>query len=246
MLLKFLSPIRYYLLLLCLLSPITALAGVSMMGTRVIYTDNMKAHPVTLRNQSNTPYVIQMWVDETEQSSAEPTNKVPFIVVPHLFRIAADSEQTARIIFTGAPLPQDRETLYWFNFHQIPPTGQSDSSVGLQFSVLNKVKLFYRPKTIKGSALDAPKQLEFSLLNEGKKGWFLQAKNPTGFYINFSGNALKLGEMSVSFDQNTTLAPFSALRWKLPSAPRNPKSEPIVTFSFINDEGGSLEINNKK
>ncbi len=54
--------------------------------------------------------------------------------------------QSWRLVFNGSRLPQDRESLFWFNLLDIPPepkNGKTDNY--LQLAIRSRIKLFYRP-----------------------------------------------------------------------------------------------------
>lgn len=54
---------------------------------------------------------------------AKSTGKdsAPFIVLPPIVRIEPGKGQSWRLMFNGSRLPQDRESLFWFNLLDIPP-----------------------------------------------------------------------------------------------------------------------------
>lgn len=52
----------------------------------------------------------------------------------------------------AASLPKDRETLFYFNVREIPP--KSDKENVLQVALQSRLKLFYRPESIKKKAND--------------------------------------------------------------------------------------------
>lgn len=239
------------ILLLVLLFPLYATANISLKGTRVIYSAAQKgAKPLTLFNHDDKPSIVQLWVDEAKHVDAvEPAAKVPFIITPPLFRIEGQTEQTVRLIFTGADLPQDRETLYWLNFHQIPPNNQSaNEAVGLQFSIINKVKLFYRPTAIVGNIKQLPQQLIFTLARNAANKPILRGHNPSGFYVNFAGKSLLLAEQQIPLGSNNIIAPFSSTEWPLPPGLSasikqiSSTQQSSIVFSLINDQGGSVKV----
>ncbi len=70
----------------------------------------------------------------------------PFIVLPPIVRIEPGKGQSWRLVFNGSRLPQDRESLFWFNLLDIPPepkNGKTDNY--LQLAIRSRIKLFYRP-----------------------------------------------------------------------------------------------------
>jgi P pilus assembly chaperone PapD len=89
------------------------LAGVVMGGTRVIYPQNTREVAFSVTNMENsTPYLIQSWVENYDRRNK---SQPPFIVTPPLFRLDPEQTNTLRIRYTGAPLPTDRESVFWLN-----------------------------------------------------------------------------------------------------------------------------------
>jgi P pilus assembly chaperone PapD len=48
-------------------------------------------------------------------------------------------------------LPQDKESLFWLNIKAIPSASQVDNT--LQIAIKTRIKLIYRPATMKGASL---------------------------------------------------------------------------------------------
>ncbi|WP_180821372.1 fimbria/pilus periplasmic chaperone, partial [Vibrio parahaemolyticus] len=51
-----------------------------------------------------------------------------------------------------AALPQDRESVYYFNLREIPP--RSKEANVLQIALQTRIKLFYRPKALYATRTD--------------------------------------------------------------------------------------------
>jgi P pilus assembly chaperone PapD len=219
-----------------------------MYGTRVIYPAAHDFVTVRFANHDRAPNLMQVWVDDGRGAPVTDNGEAPFFVNPPLFRINANSQQTVRVMFNnvGAALPDDRETLYWFNFQQIPPAAASAQQGGtaarISLSFLNQVKLIYRPSGIKGSVSDLPKNIRFSIKKEKNDLW-LTADNSTGYYATFVENAVVKSDSAVhpvQFNKDVTLAPFSSLRWKL-SGDKAISSPASVEFSLIDDNGNAVK-----
>lgn len=58
----------------------------------------------------------------------------------------AKSQVKIQALPSVAALPQDRESVYYFNLREIPP--KSDKPNTLQLALQTRIKLFYRPKAI--------------------------------------------------------------------------------------------------
>lgn len=75
-------------------------------------------------------------------------------------------------------MPQDRESLFYFNLREIPP--KSDKPNTLQIALQTRVKLFYRPKAIIPEKNNTPWQEKLILEKQGEQ-YIL--KNPTPYYV---------------------------------------------------------------
>lgn len=214
------------LLMTCLgLSSHFATAGVSVGGTRVVYDAAQKEASIAVTNSDKTaPYLIQTWVDNFSENDK---NKVPFIVTPPLFRLDAKQENTLRIVYTGAALPQDRESAFWLNVKAIPSSKKTDQNT-LHVSLNTRIKLFYRPKALNNQhSSEAYKALTFA-----RDGRQLTVTNPTGYYISFQ--SLKVGEMDIK--EASMIAPKETQQLPLPN-----EAKGSVSWQTINDYGGTTE-----
>ncbi|MBO0237257.1 fimbria/pilus periplasmic chaperone, partial [Vibrio parahaemolyticus] len=63
------------------------------------------------------------WLDTGDASETPDTIKTPFQITPPISRIDAKGGQTLRIrLMDKNGLPQDKESLWWLNILDIPPT----------------------------------------------------------------------------------------------------------------------------
>lgn len=197
--------------------------GVALGATRIIYSKGTAQVSLPINNtDENAHFLIQSWV---EDASGKKVND--FTVTPPLFAIKPQKENTMRINYTGrGVLPDDRETLYWFNSKAIPQAGEESRNQNtLQIASLTRIKLFVRPAGLELKSLDAPKQLRFSRgSNE------LLIHNPTPYHITLV--SLKDGSKELP---NTMVAPLSNI--VVSSHGNGP-----VTFRTINDYGAMTEI----
>lgn len=98
-----------------------------------------------------------MWIDNTSRG-----NGVYMVPQPPFFRVPPKQKQIIRIMNTDSNLPKDRESLYWLNVREVPPKPEVKDSEGsvLAIAMNTRVKLIYRPTSIKDSRKDAEKQLK--------------------------------------------------------------------------------------
>lgn len=62
-------------------------------------------------------------------------------------------------------LPQDRESLFYFNLREIPPKSSKPNT--LQLALQTRIKLFYRPAPLAVNPNDKPWQEKVTLTREG-------------------------------------------------------------------------------
>ncbi|WP_421569529.1 molecular chaperone [Stenotrophomonas sp. PD6] len=215
-------------------------ASVVVTGTRVIYPSDAREVTVRLTNQDRFPNAVQAWIDIDDPASSPVDADAPFVVNPAISRLAPNSGQQLRIMFTGAALPQDRESLFHLNVLQIPPmnAGTADRNQVLLL-MRNRLKLFYRPRDI-GGPEQLAERLQFTLVPSGEQ-WHVRVDNPTGFHASFGGATLSIGGQQWTL-KAAMVAPKSSMQW-LPQSPSAlPGGEPVLQAQLINDYGARLDL----
>lgn len=199
----------------------SALAGVVVGGTRVVYDASKKESSVSVKNTEKTaPYLVQSWVEDASESGA----KAPFTVTPPLFRLEPGQENALRIIRTGGSFADNKETLFWLNVKAIPSTKPSATNQ-LQLAIKTRIKMFYRPAGLPGNAADAYKSLTFS-----RNGKQLTVNNPTPYHVSFQ--EVMVGGKSI--EKAGMVAPQSSMSWTMPEG-----ASGTVSWKAINDYGGT-------
>ncbi|HCI6754934.1 TPA: molecular chaperone, partial [Klebsiella quasipneumoniae subsp. quasipneumoniae] len=176
----------------------SANASVVMTGTRIIFPSTAIEKTIQLRNQDSHPYVVQL---QMTKENGEPDNSAPFSLVPPVFRMEASTGQSARLIYTGKPLPQNKESVFYLDFVQLPAIRASQKNQ-LIIAVRNRVKVFYRPVSLAGSPGEAYQSLVFTL-NQGN----LKVENPTGFNISIRKATLDINGKTLTLRESTMLSP---------------------------------------
>lgn len=217
--------------LLLALLPLTVQAGVTLSGTRIIFDAGKRDATITAGNGTDKPYAVQAWVNTEEDDHAI---SAPFIATPPLFRLDAMKEQMVRIVPTANALPSDRESVFYFNAQEIP-TASNDDGNTLKIALRTRIKLFYRPKGLQGSLLEALPRLEWAIRQEAGAAQ-LQVNNPTPFHVSFIHIKVADGARSSEIDKPVMVAPFSSRQYAI--APRLGWTPSSVEFSVINDYGG--------
>ncbi|VTT28385.1 putative fimbriae; chaperone [Klebsiella pneumoniae] len=224
-----------FLFVFALSASFSALASVVMTGSRVIYPSNEKSVDVQLRNNDEFPYVIQAWFDSGDQNSKPTTGKAPFVVTPPTFRIAAKDGQVLRIFFTGEKaLPNDRESIFYFNFLQVPPSNiGGDKGNQMVIMLKNRLKVFYRPAGLKSNNKKIFDYLSFSNITANN----IRITNASPFYISLSKVAVKGVNAK---DKPPMIAPFAAADVALNAGKVTDKNVQGIKIGLVNDYGATV------
>lgn len=217
-------------------------ASVVIMGTRVIYPAEQTSINVQLNNADSSPSLIQSWIDNGNASASPDSMAVPFVITPPIFRIEPTSGQTLRIMYTGEPLPQDRESLFYLNVLDIPAkpkveenTEINNSNNYLQIAVRSRIKLFFRPNNLKIAPSDAYEQVAWHL-EETTTNSVLKADNPTPYFITYNQISINQeGAHPIKIQQTGMIAPFSSESFPLS---KKITSSEKVNWIIVNDYGG--------
>lgn len=227
-----LLPMIVFLLMLMYVGQVSA--SVVMTGTRVIYPAAQKERTLQFANQASTPYVVQLWVDEKAQNSSREEAKSPFVVTPPVFRINAGEGQVARLMMVDpASVPQDKESVYYLSFSQIPGVKQGEMEMNqLLIMVVNRLKVFYRPSGLEPVPNNIGNSLEY-----GWEGKGLKIHNPTPYHASVSNVEVTVNGKSYPFSNIDMVAPFSTVVWEAPSdLPRN-AGKKSIKIGVVNDFG---------
>lgn len=163
----------------------------------------MRIKDVSLRleNKGKSPLLVQNWIDLGNDNAEPGSIKAPFAATPPVSRIESKRGQSIKIMYTGTEsLPKDRESVFWFNVLEVPPkadTSTEENKNLLQLAFRTRIKLFYRPSNLPGSASEAPKQLKWQVANEQGHA-VIRAENPTPYYVSFNGATFTSGENAMT------------------------------------------------
>ncbi len=157
----------------------SANAAVALDRTRVIFDGSKDATSVNItNNNTQLPYLAQGWIED--EAGKKITS--PLIVLPPLQRLEPGKQSQVKVqaLPAAKSLPQDRETVFYFNLREIPP--RSDKANTLQIALQTRIKLFYRPQAIAPSQQDlsTPWQQKLTLTRQGDS---YQVNNPTPYYV---------------------------------------------------------------
>lgn len=217
------------------------LAGVVITGTRVIYPADQKEVTVKLNNNGTQPALMQAWIDTGSVESTPTSSKAPFLLSPPVARIDPTKGQSLRVLFTGTALPQDKESVFWLNVLEIPPKPEAGEDLNtLQMAFRSRIKLFYRPTGLAGTASEAIEQVQWQLVaaRDGQ-GLALQAFNPSAFHVSLVELDLVAGGQRAR-SEDGMVGPGQTRQFPLPTLKTPPAAGAQVEFSAINDYGALI------
>lgn len=220
-----------------------AKADVVITGTRQVFPAEQKEITVQLNNTGTQPALVQSWIDSGDPQSSPTTATAPFVLSPPMARIDPGKGQSLRVMFVGAPLRKDKESVFWLNVLEIPPKeplveGQNQ----LQMAFRSRVKIFYRPVLEPGAAIQAPDQVQWKVLPSALgKGFVLQAYNPSAFYVSLISLKL-LPDNGQGRAEDGMIGPGETRQFALPDLHSMPPPVSQVQFSAINDYGALVLI----
>lgn len=208
-----------------LVLPLTVQAAVTLDRTRAVFDGASQSISLNISNENQQqPYLAQSWLED-EQHNKALTGLL--IITPPVQRLEPGAKGIIRVKATGSvnQLPQDRESLFYFNLREIPP--ESDKPNMLQIALQSKIKLFYRPKSLKR---EPGAVWQDQLVLHTENGGY-RIDNPTPYFVTVIGlGGSEQQSLEGDFD-SVMLAPKSSTRVK-----SGIYAKPYLTY--INDYGG--------
>jgi fimbrial chaperone protein/chaperone protein EcpD len=211
-------------------------ASVVIAATRVIYSAGQSEVTVKLTNEGLAPALTQTWLDDGDPKAAPGAISIPFIVMPPVARIDPGSGQTLRIFHTGEPLPEGRESIFWLNVLEIPPKA-SGTANKLELAFRSRIKFFYRPAGLLGTALEAPSKVQWQLMAGGAQ---VRVYNPTPYFVSYSSFEIARTSGTSKFDDGGMVGPGEFKSFPL-DHPVAAAPDLTVRYHAISDLGGAVD-----
>ena len=209
----------------------SAHAALTISSTRVIQPSDRQSTSIVVANPSQRPYAAQAWINTAADDN---TTAVPLIASPALFRIDPAGEQTVQFNRLPNDLPQDRESVFYFNLQEIPQAEDAPNNT-LTIALRTRIKVFYRPIQLKGRPQDHLQDLAWSVQTlEGKP--HLVVDNPSPYYFTFNQLTLRSATGSEKIDTRKMAIPMGRQTYPLKNATLQAGLK--VEFTTINDYGG--------
>jgi fimbrial chaperone protein len=211
-------------------------ASVVMNGTRIIYSGQYKEKTLHFSNKGEHPYIVQIQVDSKDHND-DDVRSDDFVVSPPVFRIESSRGQSVRLMFSGENLPQDRESLYYLNFTQIPANKPSGKDANfLILAVTNRVKLFYRPASLTNKNVNIAENLIFR-----QQGRRIVVENPTGYYAVIRSASITYNNRDYPLTKAEMIAPKSSTSWQLSESIPHTRGAKM-SLVMVNDYGVDKKI----
>ncbi|EMB6254073.1 fimbria/pilus periplasmic chaperone [Serratia marcescens] len=207
-------------------------AAIALDRTRVIFDGSVQSVSLSVSNQNKQlPYLAQGWLEDAQGNKIQS----PLAVLPPVQRIEPGKPSQVKIQALPAAkmLPQDRETLYYFNLREIPPKSNKPNS--LQIALQTRIKLFYRPAAIAPERNAAPWQEQLTLTRQGDK---YIVNNPTPYYVTLIDAATRKGVEGAKGFEPFMVPPKGSAPLTVSAA--SVGGSPVLTY--INDYGGRPQL----
>lgn len=132
-------------------------AAVVMNASRIVM-DGTTEKTITFDNTSNNPFIVQVEADNKD--------KPDFIAMPPVFKIKEKGGQTVKVKLLSDELPQDKESLYYLNFTQIPGARKNENDDDrLNIIIRSRLKIIYRPASVNAFSAKDEKKISYRLQN---------------------------------------------------------------------------------
>lgn len=223
--------------LLFSLSMITmnAYCGIMPSQSRIIYHEEDKEQSLMLANTNEYPVIVQTWIDRGE-GNPETVN-IPFISIPPVFRMEPSDIKGVRIIYNKDKLPDNKESLFWFNIYEIPPEKKEFNSENSVLITMNtQIKLFFRPETINTIPEEVVEKITCKKINNTN----IECYNPSLIHLSVINLKImtddnKIKEVS---GNDLILPPLSSKKLTIDAMHGSIKKMIVM---YVNDNGEILE-----
>ncbi len=228
--------------LLALFISLPVRAEIYLGATRLIVNAKDKEATLRVSNEGQAPVLLQVWVDTGDKEAAPENISTPFTVAPPILRLDGKRSQRLRVLFTGsgAPLPGDRESVFWLNVLEIPQKVTNNAASQMQMAFRTRIKLFYRPQSLQNtSTANIQEQLRFSLAKQAS-GTVLVVNNPTPFHqtlLDISLGRDKNQAVATLLPENGMVAPKGQADFALGQTKGAINSGMKVFYSVLDDFG---------
>ncbi len=137
--------------------------------------------------------------------------------------------------------PRTESRCSGLNVLDIPPRTHTNPDLPnqLELAFKHRMKVFFRPTSLPGSAANAPALLRWQLQYKAGKLVGIQASNPTAYHVSLTQlSATVAGKPIIA--KADMVDPFASRSFDLPDPVAAPGGAVAVEYWFVNDYGGSV------
>ncbi|MFT4066107.1 fimbria/pilus periplasmic chaperone [Paraburkholderia sp.] len=226
---------------ICSAANYAAQAAITITGTRVIYPAQNREVNVRLNNVDNRPVLVQAWLDDGNSAAAPNEIKVPFTLLPSVFRVEPHRGQALRIMFTGGDMPKDRESVYWLNVLEIPPKPKdADDRNMIQLAFRTRIKMFYRPVSLLDDPTAGRANLKWHIESGAKGERVIRLDNPSPYYVSIGSAEVAAGNSKVSLRPDMA-PPFGHVDLVPEEGKLDIKAPAAISYTVLNDFGTPIK-----
>ncbi|MDN6019061.1 MAG: fimbria/pilus periplasmic chaperone, partial [Enterobacterales bacterium] len=109
-------------IIFALLGAVNVQAAVNAEATRVVFNDGETEASLQLVNKNTYPVVVQAWSDDGDPQSTPDKSASPVLVLPAVFKLQPEEMTNLRLMLMDNQLTKDRESMFWLNIYEIPPS----------------------------------------------------------------------------------------------------------------------------
>jgi len=228
---------KIFLIILFLFFIQSAKAETYVNQTRLIINESVNETTFTVYNTGAKPSLMKLWSDKNNILERPEEIKMPFTILPAIFRIEGRTSRGVRLQYVGknGELPTDRESVFWLNVLEIPPVStKKEHEDVLQVAFRTRIKLFWRPVALKDyTPAQGIKKMVTGIVPCGVNTC-LELKNNSVVHLTLTNIQFKNGIQIEDLPNDGMLSPFSTIKIALPSGAM--KSD-VKSISWIDDYG---------
>lgn len=204
---------------------------IEIQNTRVVFNEGQPSSFVSVRNKSDIPYLIAVDITSFCGEGKTCPATEDFMTSPGFKVINPGQAFPFRIVKLAEKLPADKESLYLVQFRLVPSEAdlpeQDLQKARITVAVAGSMKLFWRPKALSNT----PGVLKVrDMLAARCNANQLEIFNRSAYWGTF-GTLHASGKTLLKDGPLPMIAPFSSVRYTLPSCPQ------AISTSFIAESG---------
>ena len=195
-------------------------SGLGFDKTRLIIEGGKQDGSLVLDNRGDNTFYVRAHVEDRHHQKTTDA-----MARPPVFQLNPQKASRVRVFVDKSKVVQDRESMFWLYTKAYPAKKVTDADNLLAFNFITQLKVFYRPKGLKGDLSTSAKNVQWSLKN-GQ----VVAKNNSPYNISLA--AYHLNDKLI--DTNHVIAPYSEHKTGVKATTLPAK----FGWTIVNDFGG--------